>query len=666
MALDAWSWLRFVAAVVLVVYLPGRLWVERRMAGLDRAERLALACVLGLILSTALFGVLAWLGLRWLFALWPLGCLVANLRGRPTGPVGPPARARPALGALAIVPVLLAWGWLALLPLYYRNLRPLPDGGVSLYPLPDLFLHLSVAHELTHAVPPSAPYVPGHPLPYHYASDLMVTLLAQAAGLDVVDATVRFAPTLFFGLAGLSIYAFGLSFLGSERGAALLSLLVLFGEDLSFVPGLWTRDPGIWSVDFFGSPSVLSLFTLNPMLPALAVLFAALVCLNRLERDGRRFAVPAALLVAALIEYKVFCAAQLLAALGLACLGRLLVAKDTRLLWAALGALALGGTLALLTFGGVTSRVVWSLHPAPLVPNLLLRSGLWETWLGHRVQEYWTGQGLMRNGAFAFWLIALPAYLLGALGLRTLALVPLAREVGAPFRASAVRSMLAAFVGAGVVLGLSLSIVSGTHGSEPTNNEAVWFLVQSKYVAWVLAVEVLQRLWRRGSPRQRPALMVLVALAAFPSAAQQLWRSAVDPMDSLSADEAAGLRALAAASRPGDVVLADGRLSRGALALTRCHAPVPDLLLGSSYMFRSPAERRLWEGELSLFWQDWREGRLRPEARSLFGAAYVLAPVVRDPRPPGGATRLFENASLRLYSLGAVPAGTPDLVSRPH
>jgi hypothetical protein len=84
-------------------------------------------------------------------------------------------------------------------------------------------------------------------------------------------------------------------------------------------------------------------------------------------------------------------------------------------------------------------------------------------------------------------------------------------------------------------------------------------------------------------------------------------------------------------------------------------------------MFRSPAERQLWESELSLFWRDWREGRLRPEARRLFGAAYVLAPVVRDPRPPVGATRLFENASLRLYSLGAVPpGGAPDVVSRPH
>jgi hypothetical protein len=82
-------------------------------------------------------------------------------------------------------------------------------------------------------------------------------------------------------------------------------------------------------------------------------------------------------------------------------------------------------------------------------------------------------------------------------------------------------------------------------------------------------------------------------------------------------------------------------------------------------MFRSPAERQLWELELALFWRDWREGRLRPEARRLFGAAYVLAPVARDPRPPAGATRLFENRSLRLYSLADVAPGSPqDGVSR--
>ena len=155
----------------------------------------------------------------------------------------------------------------------------------------------------------------------------------------------------------------------------------------------------------------------------------------------------------------------------------------------------------------------------------------------------------------------------------------------------------------------------------------------------------------RANSEVLPAASVAVAVTAFPSAVQQLWRSALDPLDSPSADESAGLRALGEASQPGEVVLADGRLSRGALALTHCHSPVPDLLLGSSYMFRSPAERALWEAELGLFWQDWREGRLRPEARRLFGAAYVLAPVARDPRPPGAATRLFENASLRLYSI---------------
>lgn len=640
-----WAFPRFALAAALLAYVPGRWIAERGLPGADPVEKTAVALVAGMVATTGLYAALARLSLRGLFLAWPVLALAAALHELKRRP---PARtALPAGTAWAALPILVAWAALAALPLHYRNLARARD-GLSLYPLPDLFFHLSIANELTHALPPRAPFLPGHGLDYHYAADLWVALLAESARLSVPDLSVRFVPTLWFAMAGLSAFAFGRAWLGSTRGGALFAFLVLFGEDLAFLPGLLAGTQGVWAVDFFSTPTLVSLFMLNPMLPALSVLFTGLLCLHRFEAGAPRGAgVLGGLLVGATAAYKVFAGVQMVGALLAACALCAWRARDLRLA----GAAALGGALALLLAlpgGADRAEAEIALRSSPLVPNLLVRAGLFGTWLGDQVRLFWTGHGSWREGALAFWGLALPTFLVGALGARLLAIPGVVEELRAPGRRGALRLALVIFVLVGPPLGMTLSITPAGYPGEGRNNEAIWFFVQSKYLAWALALEPFVGFWRRQrAPARAAALLALLALC-LPSSAQYLTLAAREPLQRLGAGEMAALDALRREARPGDVVLAGPRLSRAVIGLTSCHAVVVDLF---TLYYQSKAERDEWAGELDQFWSGWARGALRHATLQRFGARFVLIEAARDPAPPSSARLVLDSGDVRLYAL---------------
>src|SRR5439155_23017763 len=134
--------------------------------------------------------------------------------------------------------VAIGGALLAILPQYYTNLTQRADGTMRVHPVPDVFLHIAIANELTHTVPPQSPVFSGHPLTYHYGMDLAVAMFANATGLNASDLTLRFVPTLFLALSMLSVFCFSRTWLGSGYFAVLAVLLVFFGEDFSFIPGL--------------------------------------------------------------------------------------------------------------------------------------------------------------------------------------------------------------------------------------------------------------------------------------------------------------------------------------------------------------------------------------------------------------------------------------------
>ena len=102
---------------------------------------------------------------------------------------------------------------------------------------------------------------------------------------------------------------------GSGYFGALVVFLVFFGEDLSFIPGLLLGENVDWSLRYFSvPPAAFALFYSNPILPAVGLLFAGLISLRRyLSEAGGAWLFLTALFFAALVEVKIFTAAQLMA-----------------------------------------------------------------------------------------------------------------------------------------------------------------------------------------------------------------------------------------------------------------------------------------------------------------------------------------------------------------
>src|SRR5205814_1754222 len=320
----------FFIAVILLAYVPGKLLLILLTRTLSWVEDFTLACVLGLVVSALTYWLMALAQQAHIYVLWPLattGLFFYLHAGKWKSLFGSsekvtphnketmrPSRDRSGLALVGVVALGVAV--LAILPQHYSNLTGRADGTMRVHPIPDVFLHIAIASELTHTVPPQSPVFSGHPLTYHYGMDLAVAMFANATGLNTRDLTLRFVPTLFLALSMLSVFCFSRTWLGSGYFAVLAVLLVFFGEDFAFIPGLLLGEKADWSVRYFSVPTVFSLFYTNPILPGVGLLFAGLFCLQRYLRErGGTWLFLSALLFVALMEVKVFAAVQIMCSL---------------------------------------------------------------------------------------------------------------------------------------------------------------------------------------------------------------------------------------------------------------------------------------------------------------------------------------------------------------
>ena len=643
----AWASMRFALALVVLLYLPGRWLLGRAPGRLRPLDSLALSLLLGIASSSIAYWAAAASGWRGLFLAWPLGASAAALwRLR----AGPPLewrsfRPRPGPWLLALT-VATGMGVLALLPLYYRNLLPQRDGGLSYYPLPDLVFHVSIANEITRAVPPQVPFLPGQPLAYHYGMDLLAALFSDWAGLSLADASVRFVPTLLLAVAMLAAFVFCRAWLQSDGAAALATALVFLGEDLSFVPGALLGSAGSWPVQFFGVPSTVSLFQMNPMLPALAFLFGGLLCLSSPGGSNALGRLPliGAALLAFSVEYKVFATAHVLLALALATGLRFLTLRDTRLVAPTAASALLALVLAAPTVLEGSRQAAVRLEAWPYVPGALIQTGLWESWLGRAVRSFLEGGDGRVSGALVFAGIALPAYLAATFGARLLGLPRVWGALRSPSRSDPTRLVVAVLIVLGPLISLCLSITPAGYPPRSLYNNAVWFFVQSKYFAWIPAVEALLA-WSR--PRTAPvralALGLLLAVAV-PATAQHFWLCANDPLQSLPRDELAMLEFLASAAAPGDVALAPEELAAPIVMFTPCRATLLSVFPESFLSMPDLTERH---GALASFWSSWRRGAYLAEVVTRLRAKYIVSDKRGSgPGPlPAELRRVYENDS---------------------
>src|SRR5262245_58524087 len=438
----------FVIAVILLGYIPGKLLLIALKRTLSPLEDVTLACFLGLIISGVAYWLISYAHQARFFFLWPLGIGAVFVwlyfsktktvwPGPPKpgslSPEGAPVRRDRSGVALAGV-IAIGIVVLAFLPFYYTNLMPRTDGTMRAFPVPDVVLHVAIANELTHTIPPQAPHFSGHPLSYHYGMDVAVAMFANAARVNTRDLTLRFVPTLFLVLTMLSVFCFSRNWLRSGYFAALVVLLVFFGEDFSFIPGLLRGENLDWSLRYFSvPPAVLPLFYTNPILPGLGLLFAGLFSLQcYLQKRSGAWLFLTALLFVPLIELNIFTAAQIMCSLGVAAVLYLVAYRNSDLfkLAACTGALAIPLIWPVLLKNKSEANIVMKFEPGLYVSQAMEAIGMKDRF----------------SGWLAFVTVALPIYLVGSLGLRLIGVPTILKAIFRPDAKSALRFILSLFV----------------------------------------------------------------------------------------------------------------------------------------------------------------------------------------------------------------------------
>ena len=653
----------FFIAVILLAYIPGKLVLLLLKRTLSRLEDVTLACVLGLLVSGLAYWLVAFAHQARLYLLWPLATaafFVWLYRVKWKSPMGQAAKIGPpreesskwpadrsSLGLAGVV--VLGVTLLAILPQYYTNLTRRADGTMRVRPIPDVFFHIAVANELTHTVPPQCPVFSGRPLTYHYGMDLVVAMFTNATRLNTRDLTLRFVPTLFLALSISSVFCFSRTWLGSGYFAVLVVFLVFFGEDFSFIPGLLLGEKNDWSVRFFNVPSVLSLFYTNAMLPAVGLLFAGFFCVQRYlrERSGVWLLLSAVLFVA-LMEVKILTAAHIMCSLGLAAVVYLFLFRAADLFKVAALTAALAVPLALSVYLGNKSGadLATKFAPWPYVSLAMSALGM-KNWFTNVV---------------AFSAIALPIYLIGCLGLRVIGVPTMLRSIFHPDPKLGLRFVLALFVVIGLLITLTCRIVP--MGSVRAYNNSVWFLAQSKYVAWIFAVEVLQTWYRHVVARgMRPGpiagvIMVSAVALSVPTTAQHfalerrtdqlLGKPLGKELRSFNREALSVMDFLAKDAQPGDVVLPGQNLLAPTLALTNCRVPIGYFsqytVAQSDYTHRETAQKE--------FWNAWQLGKVEEDFLREAGVSYIAVSKQTEGIPariPTGISKVFENAKFAVF-----------------
>jgi hypothetical protein len=667
----------FFIAVILLVYMPGKLTLLLFKRTLGPLEDVTLACVLGFVLSGLAYWLIAFAHQARLYVVWPIATTAVLIwlhsgrwksllrRSAKLGPHDEETvrRSRDRSGLALAGIVALGVVVMAFLPLYYTNLTLRLDGTMRVRPIPDVFLHIAIANELTHTVPPQAPVFSGHPLTYHYGMDLAVAMFANATGLNTRDLTLRFVPTLFLALSMLSVFCFSRGWLGSGYFAVLVVFLVFFGEDFAFIPGLLLGEKGDWSVTYFSVPTVLSLFYTNSMLPGVGLLFAGLFCLQRyLQKRGGAWLFLSALLLVALIEVKAFTAAHIMCSLGFAAVLYLLLFRNADLFKVAALTAGLAAPLVLSVFLGNKSGadITTAFDPWLYVSQAMEALGMKERF----------------TGVVAFTSIALPIYLVGCLGLRVIGVPAIISALFRPNRQSGLRFVLAFFVVIGVVISLTCRVTPT--GWTRAYNNCGWFLAQSKYVAWIFTVEVLQTLYQRIIARGMPPSLAAAGITAaavglsVPATAQHFVLER-DPsrlygkplgkeLQSYSLETLSAIDFLTKDAQPGDVVLPGDNLLAPILALTKCRVPLGyfSMFLGA---LRDYSQRKMDEKE---FWKAWRLGNVRNELLREARVRYVAVSKRTEGVPatiPAATSKVFENSEFAVFKVH--PEGLSETTPKP-
>ena len=646
----------YVIGLMAFFFLPGIAILRQLRLRLDGIELALLGLVLGIAASNFVYAAVAWVGAGSLYLAWPILALAWLVMGRHREPQSRSSN------RVALAPNIVVWLValvcvlpLAMLPQFTSDFVAQENGTTQFSRFWDGLLHISVTNELAYTFPPQAPFLAGRPLTYHYGMELVAVVFHRFLGIAAADVCLRLLPSLYLALIPLAVYSFGRRWLGSAPIALITSLLVVLGEDFSYIPGLLLGGSGIWIADYFQVPSIFSLYIVNPLSPAVAFFFSALLCLSRGLEDRRNrnaWLGVTALLFAVMGTFKIFLILHVMAALTvLAVIG---LRRDEGYFLRAFVATSVACIIVVAPMLVTHSRTtVIEIAPelfGTLIPSVLERLQLADFPVFRAVRKMFAIEWPSIGGVAATLFLALPLFILGSFGVRS---------VGIPFMMGAlcswrsappIRVYLSSFVILGCVMTLFIRVTPVDYPT--TYNNSVWFFAQSKLVAWLFVGEALRRLFRSRSRRVAVAGTLTLVLLAIPGTVN-FFASFSDPglIRTAPRDTAEVAEYLAEEAPKGAIVLSqDKKVSRYLLGTAPIRVPYLDLFVVS---FLSEREILEYQRDFRVFWMQWRAGQFWAPGAAKYGVDYVVAVL---PHPVAQAS--FSNDTYHVYPVRALlPAG---------
>jgi hypothetical protein len=146
--------------------------------------------------------------------------------------------------------------------------------------------HLGIINNIKNMYPPLDPFVSGASAShYHLNMHLEIEMFNRLFSVDTLKLTFFYFPLLYFCLLVFIPYIYFRKF-WDDKFIGVLSGLLMFGSDLSFIPGV----AGNFNADFPWTAvfrtTIWSLFTLNGYLPAIFIMFLSLIYIKEFYKEG--------------------------------------------------------------------------------------------------------------------------------------------------------------------------------------------------------------------------------------------------------------------------------------------------------------------------------------------------------------------------------------------
>jgi len=366
--------------------------------------------------------------------------------------------------------------------------------------LTETIFHLGIINILKDTFPPIFPYASGYNFyHYHLNMHLEIEMFNRFFSIDTLKLTFLYFPLLYFCLLVFVPYIF----IRKNGGSGLLGVIagiLMFGSDLSFIPGLLGIIPLDYPWTLIFTTTIWSLLTLNGYLSALFVMFLCVLYLKKFFENGNSLY----LLVFAFLGYSAYgfksSMGHIMGVAFLTGIASVVLMKDKKkgMLLCVVSALTiLLIALDIILFRGGTGN------------NILYID------LFNHFRDSLKYFGITDRSWFLYLLI-FPIYTLATFGVRIFGFYAL-KDAFDKEHFNPVFVFLTIFVISGFLLSDMIFLGSGVHSSFRINN-AIWFSVQSLMGGWLLLSYFLLKI--RHDRKRFLGIIALIILFSAPSTVQ--------------------------------------------------------------------------------------------------------------------------------------------------